>query len=454
MSLTINTNVAALNTLNLLNKNSDAVSSSLEKLSSGYRINSAADDAAGLAISEKMETQIRGLDQASTNAEDGISMIQTAEGALDETGEILQRMRELAVQAGNDTNTDDDRAEIQKEIDQLIEEIDRISTDTEFNTKKLLNGSMSATAEISANGSDAISTELTDVDLASGDYTVTYAGVASSLDESSDTTGLGATSVAVTGTELQAGSYSIELTETDSGNFNVTLKDHNGEELASTISDLSGTVTLGDFEITGGGSYTEGTLSFEYNITSDVTITDSDGNTVSQETGLEASLTNSVISTKGGIDITVGSAFVTNAGSGTDTVTVNNNSVSLQIGANDGQTTSLYIRAMSASDLGVDEIDVSTQSGAADALSDIEDAVTEVSSERAKLGAYQNRLEHTINNLETSSENLTSARSRIQDADMAAEMTEYSQNNVLTQAATAMLAQANSQTQNVLTLLQ
>ena len=449
MSMTINTNVSALNTLNQLNKNNSAVSSSLEKLSSGYAINSAADDAAGLAISEKMETQIRGLDQAATNAEDGISMIQTAEGALDETGEILQRMRELSVQASNDTNTDDDRAEIQKEIDQLIEEIDRISSDTEFNTKKLLNGSMSTTAEISTNASGAVSTELTDVDLASGDYTVTIANAASTLSESSDTTGIGTGNVTITGNDVAAGSYSIEVVEKETGNFAVTLKDSNGEEIDSTTTDFAADVNLGEFTITA-GAYTEGTLSFDHNIEADVSIADSDGNVVSQETGLEASLTGSVISTEGGIDITVDNDLV----DGADTVTVNNNSVSLQIGANGGQTTSMSINAMTSSDLGVDEVDVTTQEGADAALIAIEDAVTEVSSERAKLGAYQNRLEHTINNLETSSENLTSAQSRIRDTDMAAEMTEYSQNNVLTQAATSMLAQANSQTQNVLTLLQ
>ncbi|AZO96777.1 flagellin [Halocella sp. SP3-1] len=447
--MTINTNVSALNTLNQLNSNSDAVSSSLEKLSSGYAINSAADDAAGLAISEKMETQIRGLDQASTNAEDGISMIQTAEGALDETGEILQRMRELAVQASNDTNTDDDRAEIQKEIDQLIEEIDRIASDTEFNTKKLLNGSMAATAEISSNASGAEGVELKDVDLESGDYTVDIANVATAIDVSSDTTGLSANVAATTGDTASAGSYTIEVAE-DNGNYTFTLKNSNGETLDSTTNDYSADFTLGDFTITAGATISEGTLTFDNTVTADVTITDSDGNTVSQETGLEASLTNSVISTEGGIDITVNSDLT----DATDTVTVNNKSISFQIGANSGQTTSMAISAMSASDLGVDKIDVSTQEDAADALDAIEEAVTEVSSERAKLGAYQNRLEHTINNLETQSENLTSAQSRIQDADMAAEMTEYSQNNVLTQAATAMLAQANSQNENVLTLLQ
>lgn len=451
MSMTINTNVAALNTLNQLNENSDATSSSLEKLSSGYAINSASDDAAGLAISEKMETQIRGLDQASTNAEDGISMTQTAEGALEESGEILQRMRELSVQAGNDTNTDSDREEIQEEVDELIDELDRISSDTEFNTKKLLNGSMSATAEISTNNSGAVSTELTDVELESGDYEVDISNITADIEVSSDTTGIDGSISTTSGAGAEVGSYSIEVTENDGGNYDVALKDSNGDTIDSTTTDFSSGVELGSFSITS-GSYEEGTISFDNTVSADVSITEagSGGTVVSQESGLEASLTGGVISTEGGIDIEVNSDLT----SGTDTVTVNNNSVSLQIGANDGQTTAMSIGDMSASALGVDEVDVSTQEGAEEALTAIEDAVNEVSSQRAKLGAYQNRLEHTIDNLETSSENLTSAQSRIRDADMAEEMTEYSQNNVLTQAATSMLAQANSQNENVLTLLQ
>lgn len=272
----INHNLMAKNAITSVNANSLSASKSAEKLSSGLRINRAGDDAAGLAISEKMRGQIRGLDQANSNAQDGISLIQTAEGGLNETTAILQRMRELAVQGANDTNVGTDRDQIGQEITQLQSEIDRISDSTEFNTKKLLDGTAS---------------------------TVTF-----------------------------------------------------------------------------------------------------------------------------------------------------------QIGANKDQSISLGISNMDSASLGVDSSNVSISSSSTTgqisaAISTINGAINRVSTERAKLGAYQNRLEHTINNLSTSSENLTSAESRIRDVDMAKEMSNFSKNNILSQAAQAMLAQANQQPQQVLQLL-
>lgn len=275
----INHNIASLNTYRQLTINNTAANKSLEKLSSGYRINRAGDDAAGLAISEKMRGQIRGLNQAERNAQDAISLIQTAEGALNETHSILQRMRELAVQAASDTNTDDDRAELQKEIEQLLEEIDRISTDTEFNTMTLLNG----------------------------DYS----------------------------TEASA--------------------------------------------------------------------------------------------------------------------------LTFQVGANSGQIVDIQLNDMSATTglgLSTSTVNLETRTGATTAIDNIDEAIKQVSSERAKLGAMQNRLEHTINNLGTTAENLTASESRIRDVDMAKEMMEFTKNSILQQAATAMLAQANQQPQGVLQLLQ
>lgn len=268
----INNNIGALNAQRNMNINSGAASKSMEKLSSGLRINRAGDDAAGLSISEKMRAQIRGLDQASTNAQDGISLIQTAEGALNETHSILQRMRELSVQAGNDTNAGTDRDAIKAEIDQLNSEIDRIKDTTEFNTKSLLDGT-----------------------------------------------------------------------------------------------------------------------------------------------------------SKG---------------------------VSLQVGANKGQTVTFSIGNMGSASLGVNSVAVTGATSAGAAVSSINAAINKVSSQRSQLGAMQNRLEHTINNLNTSSENLTAAESRIRDTDMASEMNEYSKNNILQQASQAMLAQAKSAPQSVLQLLQ
>lgn len=279
----INHNISALNTYRQLSINTTNGSKSLEKLSSGFRINRAGDDAAGLAISEKMRGQIRGLNQAERNSQDAISLVQTAEGALNETHSILQRMRELAVQAASDTNTskvgtvEGDRNEIQKEIGQLLEEIDRISTDTEFNTMKLLDGSYGTTA------------------------------------------------------------------------------------------------------------------------------------------------------------------------------------LTFQVGANAKQEVKLNIGNMSATtgmSLTTANVDLTGQASASAAITTIDTAIRKVSSERAKLGAVQNRLEHTINNLGTTSENLTASEARIRDVDMAKEMMEFTKNSILQQAATAMLAQANQQPQGVLQLLQ
>ncbi|PYZ94390.1 flagellin [Salipaludibacillus keqinensis] len=269
----INNNIQALNAYRNLNQNQFQTSKNLEKLSSGLRINRAADDAAGLAISEKMRSQIRGLKQAERNAMDGISLIQTAEGALTEVHSMLQRMRELAVQASNDTNTEEDRQQVQKEIDALIEEIDQIAERTEFNTKKLLNG------------------------------------------------------------------------ENDDG-------------------------------------------------------------------------------------------------------------FSFQIGANAEQNVKVDIPEMDTDELGINDIDVETQAGANNAITSLDEAIKKVSDARSELGAMQNRMEHTINNLQVTHENLTSAESRIRDADMALEMTEFTRNNILNQSATAMLAQANQLPQGVLQLLQ
>jgi len=267
----INHNIGALNTHRQLTANTANQSKSIEKLSSGLRINRAGDDAAGLAISEKMRGQIRGLDQAQRNAQDGISLIQTAEGALNETQSILQRMRELAVQSSNDTNVTADRTALQDEMTQLISEIDRISTNTEFNTQNLLDGSF-------------------------------------------------------TGKQIH-------------------------------------------------------------------------------------------------------------------------------IGANSGQAITLTVLTMSGGALSINGLTIGTQTGANAAITTINNAIEKVSTERSKLGAFQNRLEHTINNLGTSSENLTAAESRIRDVDMAKEMMEQTKNSILAQASQAMLAQANQQPQGVLQLL-
>ncbi|UFT98544.1 flagellin [Radiobacillus kanasensis] len=379
----INHNIAALNTYRQLNSATNAQSKSMEKLSSGLRINRAGDDAAGLAISEKMRGQIRGLEQAERNAQDGISLIQTAEGALNETHSILQRMRELAVQSSNDTNTNSDRAEIQKEIDQLGSEIDRIANTTEFNTQRLLDGNASkagttdATAEILSQSSDKFSVAAS---------TVTNTGVTGS------------------------GAYYIEIGSetTTAGTYNVTVTDSTGA--------VNTAVTSVSITASAGGSFTL------------------DGVKINLAAGTETG-------DSAGVKIK------------DDVTLADDNSLSLQIGSNTAQTMGVDIRDMSASALQVSGIKVDSQGAAEASITAIESALREVSTERSKLGSFQNRLEHTINNLGTSAENLTASESRIRDVDMAKEMMNQTKNSILAQAAQAMLAQANQQPQGVLQLL-
>ncbi|MFY0783686.1 flagellin [Peribacillus simplex] len=362
----INHNISALNTHRQLSSATNAQSKSMEKLASGMRINRAGDDAAGLAISEKMRGQIRGLDQASRNSQDAISMIQTAEGALNETTDILQRMRELAVQGANDTNVDQDREAIQEELNALKSEIDRIGNTTEFNKQTLLNGGLGGT-----------------VDQDAGTTTVlAVTGVASAT-----------TNGATSGTyAITADTTAHTLTMTFGGKTQ-TIDNANGAQ------DLN----FSDFGIT---------IKTNAGYTQDEAIGD---------------------------------------------VEVNAGSVTFQIGANEDQNLSLNIRNMKTDGVlnlaNAGRVDVSSHDTAKASVTNIESAITEVSKERSKLGAYQNRLEHTINNLNTSSENLTAAESRVRDVDMAKEMMEQTKNSILSQAAQAMLAQANQQPQGVLQLL-
>lgn len=399
----INHNLGAMNAIRNMNVNSANASKSMEKLSSGYRINRAGDDAAGLAISEKMRGQIRGLDQASANAQDGISMVQTAEGALNETHSILQRMRELAVQAGNDTNTTSDRTEIQKEMNQLTSEINRIGNTTEFNTQKLLNGNKTGTAVATA------------VTAQAGVYAISE----------STTSG----SIKIDG---------ITLTNTGSAFDSAKLK-----------AAVSGNATL----------------AAKYTVT-DVT----SGITLTQKTASDTAVT---------VTAAIAGVALTTTTTGVAAKDARDGAATLQIGANQSQNFTIDIADMRAQTLGIASttsgtsfttgsgnkltdtsraaaefaLDVSTAPKASAAITTIDAAITKVSAERSKLGAYQNRLEHTIANLGTSSENLTSAESRIRDVDMAKEMSTFSKNNILSQAAQAMLAQANQQPQQVLQLL-
>ncbi|OXL87052.1 flagellin [Paenibacillus sp. SSG-1] len=417
----INHNIAALNTHRQLSINTANTNKNIEKLSSGLRINRAGDDAAGLAISEKMRGQIRGLDQASRNSQDGISLIQTAEGALNETHSILQRMRELAVQSGNDTNTAEDRKNLQDEVDQLNKEIDRIQSTTQFNTKNLLDGSMGG----------AVNTAVANVN--------TNAAVK------------GATGTALADTSALL----TDLTDKNGNKLGITQGDtvtvsyvKDGTTITNTIT-VGATTDLSALGTTDGTADDTNTALAVDAATGAITMTASNAGT----TGAINGLTISVKDANGNVR-----TAATNALSNfTETTAAANvrtdGTATFQIGANTGQTMTLSINDMGTSALGVKDLKISTQAQADVAIKVIDQATQKVSSERSKLGAVQNRLEHTINNLGTASENLTAAESRIRDVDMAKEMMEQTKNNILAQAAQAMLAQANQQPQGVLQLL-
>jgi flagellin len=602
----INHNIASINANRMMGVNRGNTSKSMEKLSSGLKINRAGDNAAGLAISEKMRAQIRGLDQAVSNGQDGISMIQTAEGALSETHSILQRMRELAVQSANDTNVAVDRSEIQKEMDELAKEITRIANNTEFNTQKLINGGItdqglgSARFHIGANANQDITLSINAMDARA--LGVSRDVNTATIDDATNTAGVNTVSVDTVDVEntLAAGDYQIRVTTVNAGNPTVTSNGagtvNNGAAggvatantnivltytagAAATSGDaIVGTGAAGsitgaggnlDLEIDGvavsvalaagdnaaavagkinaaagatalgAGTYAtvDGTGALVINslttgASSQVEVLTS--STGSVLTDLNLSVGAGAAGTAASVDtwvasgdfagtLTVGNATAQNLANGLtvttsnltgfangDTVTISavmNDVTTVQLfdgagaGANaigdavtinvarggsyvignaaTGQAkvnfraneavagnatftvaTSVATSAARQADGTMSEaevaggLNVSTQPAASAAITTIQNAIEMVSAERSKLGAYQNRLEHTIANLGTSSENLTAAESRIRDVDMAKEMSNFSKNNILSQAAQSMLAQANQLPQQVLQLLQ
>jgi len=498
----INNNVMALNAHRQLAINQSNASKSMEKLSSGFRINRAGDDAAGLAISEKMRGQIRGLKQAQRNAQDGISLIQTAEGALNETHAILQRMRELAVQAANDTNTEVDRSEIQKEINELIDEIDRIANQTQFNTKHLLNGTFTGTFHIGANETQSIT--LTIGNMAAGRAPeVTF----DTLEIDEKLVGASVSSVAGFDENGQVTFRVIhsagEEAKHASATFTVgSVNDGDKITIAGKVIGFSADgndVDEADFTINIGSGDNAldaaGVAQAIANLSDDidgVTISaDNDGvvTVTAEEAGaagnsIEIVAFGTTIALTGGEDeIPAGLSATINgeavlqtvaSGAGEMTYTTANGlSVTADLGTFDlSEVGSADItfnvtveevpeeeRGLQVGQLKVENVTkdsvggIMTQAGADKAITVINDAIEAVSAERSKLGAYQNRLEHTISNLGTSAENLQAAESRIRDLDMAEEIMAFTKNNILQQAATAMLAQANMAPQSVLQLL-
>ena len=538
MAMVVQHNMIAMNTNRQLGITTSGIAKSTEKLSSGYRINRAADDAAGLAISEKMRSQIRGLNQASTNAQDGISMIQTAEGALNETHSILQRMRELTIQAANGTETDEDRGNIQDEITQLQTELDRIAETTEFNTMKLLDGSLSNTGTVTSAGPKFgiydtalkafISSDVSGVTIKTT-LSATNTGSESAIwsddgktltlnlyqngvyteaeldnliknakqeDSTADNTpakvevnfkygtytATAATTGTATATGVKAKAEDVAITNT-SGKFvgvtqlSITANKY-GVDNNVTIKITFGEVSKGQekVEVEKAATYdSTGKLSsagtYELQLSTGVEYTDKDIEKILAEVGLSVDvefsgpnpdMANTLFVTDNTVKVTAG--LKGGAGLGdTDAYLGEKNydvqsggeGVTLQVGANEGQTMSFGIGDMSSSALGVDgtKVDVSTQVGAQKSIDAIDEGIAIVSKQRSLLGAVQNRLEHTIASLDNTAENLQSAESGIRDTDMASEMVQFSKNNILQQAAQSMLAQANQSNQSVLSLL-
>ena len=502
MGMVVRSNIMAVNSQRQLGMNSNQVSKALEKLSSGYRINRAGDDASGLAISEKMKSQIKGLDTASLNAQDGISVVQTAEGALTEVHNMLNRMTELATRSANGINADLNRESLQQEVDKLKEEIDRISESTNFNGIKLLDGSM-ATGVGATKVQNGLKGAAMSATAASG-------GTQQSQADSSYKSGLTASdsstvsikymnaqgsintiTVSVTdGTKLDAEVQAAIKANKDfkdqtltlgTGTIGFAMKDK-GEthmkilEITQTVNDVAvsptettiGAVTAGTNEIFAmdlSGLAANQKNYFEvdgqkFQIVKDFFFNDTATTEIYTQDGLVANKTAaervaSQLREKG-YDVKVDGNTATQLNFKKGDGSAAAGGLTLQIGdtADSFNKINVGVKDMSCKGLGIASLDISTKPGAADAIDTIRNAIDKVSEQRGVLGATQNRLEYTINNLDTASENLQSANSRIRDTDMAKMMMEYTKVNVLTQSAQAMLAQANQQPQSVLQLLQ
>ena len=537
-------NIAALNSYRQLSGNNNALSKNLEKLSSGYRINRAGDDAAGLAISEKMRAQIKGLETAQKNANDGISLVQTAEGNLTEVHSMLNRMVELATQSANGTYDDSvDRANLQKEVDSLLDEIDRIAEGANFNDIKLLDGSLGGAKVTATDSVAAVVTNAGTLDnkLAGGTATVgnitegTAGGAKATVEISfAEITGptAGAEGAKVSysiggktididvtknmtadevakavkdklaGVKFNDGATDIEFKVTgDDGNGKLTLTAVTDAttQLTGKVNIAAPTPTQGTIGKVDGKDGVQGKISMDFDgrVGTDViggTLTVGEGDnakvyefvkagekaTIDGATAIEIAedadakaIAAAVGAAVTGVENADGEAYDTavdgtavtftenaavanTTGNKTPKIEFKGGGLTLQVGdTNDSyQKVRVTVGSMSAKSLGIDGIDISTQTGASDAIAKIKTAINTVSSQRGDLGAIQNRLDHTINNLGVQTENMTAAESRIRDTDMAEEMMAYTKNNILVQAAQAMLAQANTVPQGVLQLLQ
>jgi flagellin len=510
----INTNIASLNAQRNLSMSQSELATSLQRLSSGLRINSAKDDAAGLAISDRMTSQINGLNQAARNANDGISLAQTAEGGLSTATDLLQRMRTLAVQAANGTNSSSDRASIQQEVSQLQQELNRVANTTQFNGQNLLDGSLNnAQFQVGANANQTINFSIGSAQASSiGNNTIAATNNGTMVNAKAGV-GTAGTSADIVANNVAAQTLTIQGNGASSGAINVAAG-ASAEAIAASVNAASGstsvtataqtTVTLGNFTHAGtvsfilqgapgaSGAANPVTISAQVNNSTDLSALTTAINNQSGSTGITAvaDLTNGKIALTqaqgydigivnqgaagaGATGVTVTGLPVAQGGSGAS-VTLNANAVAGDSATVGGAVTFNSPTGFTATASGVgilastsatsstlssvSSIDVTTMSngipqGANNALQIIDSALANVSNARAALGAVQNRFTNTISNLQATSENLSSARSRIQDTDFAAETANLTRGQILQQAGTAMLAQANSLPNGVLSLL-
>ena len=485
-------NMQAMNANRMLNITTSSQSKATEKLSSGYKINRAADDAAGLSISEKMRKQIKGLDQASTNAQDGISAVQTAEGALTEVHSMLQRMNELATQAANGTNSESDRQAIQNEIAQLTTEIDRVAETTKFNETYLLKGNGKTTTNVISAKDAGIIGSLTGVGTGTGVFkmdalkfgsTITIGskgytiGTTISDIREAITSGKFVSSKPGTGSIIQINGTEYTIAK-DKASVDTAENVLLATQIASLIKDgdkvVVGTQTMvamtedkKNGAVDGVGDNDASVISAKkaYSLIAEEL---RKASSIGTDAGHEAKVTKTTA--------TVGGTGTVNANWKTGTQYANDNTqitfiisegtvqstqglqMGLHVGADADETNKITftIDSMTAAGLGVKGLNLVDTTGAKAtyAIDTIAEAISKVSAQRSSLGAIQNRLEHTINNLDNVVENTTSAESQIRDTDMAEEMVEYSKNNILAQAGQSMLAQANQATQGVMSLLQ
>lgn len=453
----VNCNISALVANTQLGRTESALDKAIERLSSGLRINKAEDDAAGMAISKKMHTQIKALEQSNRNSSDGISVVQTAESALAEIEDMLQRMRELSVQAADETYSIEDKTSIQAEIDQLVEEIDRVCTDTEYNTKPLLDGTLSRRAYADVNDVYMLSMSAT---IISGDYSFEVEEPARRATVMANKftdpiTEAEAGSIFINGGEVkvEAGQEFDEVyqnivdmcnlaggtVENYGGSFSIMNELYgSGEEISVKFSNEQLAMKFGmQVENVAAGVDCKVNLGEGFSETA-VATADGERITIQDINNFEM-----VLEVPGDLTIDNCNMKITELGI-----------MDIQVGANEGQQLKLDIPKVNCHILGVDSLVVNTHIGASIAMTKLDNAISEISSLRSKLGAYQNRLENSVSSLDTYTENITAALSRIEDCDMAEEMTNYTAENVISQAATSVMAQANERPQSILQLLQ